>query len=741
MKRSSRLGALALVGFCLLALGTTTADEQPSEPAFIPLLETHGSPWMMDWGAHDYPRYDSASDISIHDQDGDGVHELLVAGSYIHSFSLDSVTGGARQGYVNIGREYGFGSNGLMYPWVRALDLNGDGKQDLVTLDSYGTLRCFMGELNYYVLAQEEEELLLEWSKKWLFEATGDGVTDLVASSKDGGTWIYPGLGDGRFSVQPISVEIDVSALYITDGELSGEAGIWLSNSEGLWFRNSSGGDLDHISDSPAWRLATGDINGDGVPELVYWAEDHLHVADTMAGFVIRQSIEAKYNPAQIATGDFDGNGCDDVVVLLPPREFSYALYLSREGTLSDTAWHRSVSRLDSIDHGAYEMTIGDFDGDGIDDLAVALDYSVGFAVSSAGFRLVQPFGGSLLLGQTDEGLLVDSARGGIAHLRHLGSGRFEHEVLVQSNPSNAVLYRALITDVQGDESGELIALSFTGFGGEVAVWAREENGWMLEWTNEIHGTVRPILLAADLLGDNKKEIVIGVDDEIAILSPPSEGASGDTRKIDWGGPVGPLVVVPGTQDDSVVGFMVSEDEVLLKRISGTRVSTLDYMLEGAAPLDLTTVDANSDEYLDLAVAALGVLDEETDEPTLGMKAGFLLGEQSGHYEGEIAFIELWPPNAMIFPYGGMVAEDLTGNGLADIVLMRRGGDISTEASLYYLISQEAESQLVRASYEDIGQRLLALDINDDGVPDIVYSGQGTPTALHIAVWQRRWEK
>lgn len=738
MKYISKIIALSFLLLLVAALGAI------AEQIGIPLMETQGSPWLLGWGADDWPSYDGVYGLATSDRNSDGRDDLLVAGSYLHQFRLSTETGGATESYVMLPERFSFGEEGLGSYWVRALDINTDGSEDLVAITYTGTLRCFLAERTNYSLLQEEDYLLPPGSRNWLIEATGDEIVDLVVSSKDEGTWIYPGTQTGAFSTQPISSGIETAALYVTEGNLDGQPGLWMSNSEGLWFRTTSTTEVALIYKGPAWQLTAADLDGDGVLDLIFFADNILSVADTVNGFSLRQEMDFPFDPMRIAVGDFDGNGFDDLVLLQPPREYSYAVLLNHEGLLDENLWMRGVSYLEGIDRGVYEVVAGDFDGDGVDDVAFGLSHSVSFAVSSVGWRLVQPFGGTFLLGSTNEGLLVDGGSSTIAHLQHVGSGRFEREVLAYDESSRTIPYLAMFADAQGDKEEELITLSLGSLGGVVTVWEKTNDDWIVAWKAEVRGTIRPLLLAGNLIGNNKKEIVVAADSDIIIITPPeseipspySSFLAGAVQRIDWGGPVGPLVVIPGDRDDEVVGFRVSDDVIQLQRLAGTQVAVLELTVD-IAPLDLVTVDADGDKYLDLAVAGLGLIDEGTDEPKLVIHAGILYGNRYGQYGGEIEPIEGWPNSAFIFPYGGLLAEDLTGNGHIDLAMMRLGGEASTDGSLVYMFGQEDGSLQPAASYQDVGQRLLSIDINNDGIPDIAYTGQGAPNWLYIIPWKR----
>ena len=63
---------------------------------------------------------------------------------------------------------------------------------------------------------------------------------------------------------------------------------------------------------------------------------------------------------------------------------------------------------------------------------------------------------------------------------------------------------------------------------------------------------------------------------------------------------------------------------------------------------------------------------------------------------------------------------------------MRVGGEGSTDGSLVYLFGEEDGSFFPASSYLDVGQRLLAIDVNGDGILDIAYAGLGAPNWLYV---------
>jgi hypothetical protein len=154
-------------------------------------------------------------------------------------------------------------------------------------------------------------------------------------------------------------------------------------------------------------QLACGDFDDDGAADLAVGAPGETVGGDFTAGavyvlpgsptglvaassFVLDQDQplvtgEADENDHfgfELATGDFDGDGFDDLVVGVPPEDVTGALHVffgtaaglsPEEGLYLDEA---DVGGLSEIgDFFAYALAAGDFDGDTRDDLAIGVSH------------------------------------------------------------------------------------------------------------------------------------------------------------------------------------------------------------------------------------------------------------------------------------------------------------------------------------------------------------------------------
>ena len=126
--------------------------------------------------------------------------------------------------------------------------------------------------------------------------------------------------------------------------------------------------------------LAVGDFNGDGLFDLVtanyydYAANVFLSKGD--GSFEAPSSLAVGGNPSSVAVGDFDDDGNLDLAVIFHGDYYYYgydghATVLTGDGTGSFT--EHSTFDLGFGYHTS--AVVGDFDGDGVDDLAVSNYY------------------------------------------------------------------------------------------------------------------------------------------------------------------------------------------------------------------------------------------------------------------------------------------------------------------------------------------------------------------------------
>jgi hypothetical protein len=287
-------------------------------------------------------------------------------------------------------------------------DLDGDGSVDLV-VGAPGTA-SYAGEV---VLLSGDG-----WANRaalWSGEDTSDYVgSDLVV--------VPDADGDGL-------ADVLVGAMGVDQGELTATGAVVLLNGAGdtlarwdgieaydrLGWTVSGGVDLntDGLSDlwmTGDWRDADDDT-GSGAAYLFFGGASGGSVTDadvTLSG-VGRASLGQAY-----AHGDFDGDGAMDTVVSAPYAEgYKGAVYRVSGGALPETLPAPWLVGEASSDAFGYRLAAGDFDGDGVAELAVGAplndrhDSAAGAVFVYSGQELVAVWTGEWMDTQAGTGLGV----------------------------------------------------------------------------------------------------------------------------------------------------------------------------------------------------------------------------------------------------------------------------------------------------------------------------------------------
>ena len=201
----------------------------------------------------------------------------------------------------------------------------------------------------------------------------GDGNADLIVTGK-GSISILLGNGDGTFQ-PPLVSTITGTASYIVVGDFNGDGKADIAiNASGveILFGNGDGTfQSNPISIAGSSSVfAVGDFNGDGIPDFI--ATSGVYIGNGDGTFRAVPSSAATFSA--VAAGDFNGDGKTDVVTTeYLPNAHAYTILVGLsqgDGTFSWSPGFGSFFTLPVI-------TIGDFNGDGTLDLAVAYQNSL----------------------------------------------------------------------------------------------------------------------------------------------------------------------------------------------------------------------------------------------------------------------------------------------------------------------------------------------------------------------------
>ena len=264
---------------------------------------------------------------------------------------------------------------------LAAGDLTGDGVDDLVVGDDSG-LACMVarGDGEFGPLVRLDNRRV---SAVVIAELTGDAIPDIAADCADEARiLVFRGLGGGAFEApSSISFRSGSAGLLARDLDGDGRADIVASDpasrSIWIWFASPGGGfsaPAVVAANVPPGRILSGDIDGDGAPDLFL-----LH-ANAQSGFtLLRNDGHGGFAPPVLyagpggsrtgTTGDFNGDGVPDVAIPVSyqyPEVYEISVWSGhRDGTFSGPVQVPTCGIAEGC-------AAGDLDGDHIDDLVVA---------------------------------------------------------------------------------------------------------------------------------------------------------------------------------------------------------------------------------------------------------------------------------------------------------------------------------------------------------------------------------
>jgi phospholipase/lecithinase/hemolysin len=268
---------------------------------------------------------------------------------------------------------------------VVAGDFNGDGIPDLTVANSLtNTVSVLLGNGD----GTFQNQVTYPTGATPDFVATGDfnqdGNLDLVITDSGGSAVsVLLGNGDGTFQNQktysvgavPDSVAVgdlnaDGNLDLVVANKSSGTLSVLMGNDDGT-FQNQK----TYAAGSYPESVTIGDFNGDGIPDLTVanYLDNTISVLPGNGDGTFRnqKTYATGVNPTSVATGDFNGDGKLDLAVA--SFDYKNANVISVLPGNGDGTFQSPVTY--AIGHGPAFVATGDFNGDGIPDLAVASGY------------------------------------------------------------------------------------------------------------------------------------------------------------------------------------------------------------------------------------------------------------------------------------------------------------------------------------------------------------------------------
>jgi hypothetical protein len=555
-------------------------------------------------------------------------------------------------------------------------------------------------------------------------DLNGDGKADLVTSS---GPTIYLGNGDGTFKPPTVYGPYDSCVLHDmdADGHLDDVCGQFVNsgdiqtgatelailhgNADGSFnttpiatkvFGNPTGGYGLFLG-----PVAVFDVNGDGIPDILAFAADGLGVLLGQPGLTFSDpvhyadGVQASYGEQSSVFGDVNQDGVMDVIACGPNG--LYITYGNKNGTFNTALAYPAAGVIG-------RMAVADFSGDGIPDIAATGDPNIELSIGN-GDGTFKPFaaipnggidfstGGSAgnaqivhgdFNGDGKQDLLAIGESGVYQYNSYIlfgnGDGTFATPQLVPNTNVQLPTFDIMaVYDINQDGRDDIMTTDYS----HIYFALSNGDGTFNTVTTNLPtytGTIEPTFPAlADFNGDGKLDAVFTFGASIYMFKGHGDGTFDST---------GVVLPIPNYQSETL-----------------------------AYPLAVAAGDFDGDGHADFAV--LVGFDAGIGPPwtsTIVTAALAYYGNGDGTFSAPVV------AGAFDRGYVSIYSADLNKDGLADLVLQTSGsvGSVAFPSgdSLGVLMSQPYRIFGLEQDYNGgvFESGLAITDLNGDGYPDLL---------------------
>ncbi len=401
-------------------------------------------------------------------------------------------------------------------------------------------------------------------------------------------------------------------------------------------------------------------------------------VAQSLPPFVYAPNIDVGQNPVAIASGDFNGDGRQDMVVASQGGHELRIFLADANGRFSRADKYR-------LQFNPADVVVADVNG----------DHKLDIVVATAG----------------------PDASGGFSVLLGNGDGTFQPEIPYEL-PGQA--FTLAVGDFNGDGAPDLAVSFGYGKGSGTAIILNKGNGTFGAPAGVINFVAKSIIVG-DFNGDHKLDLICSTDVEIQIFGGNGDGTFESGEELGPGMDNYALALAVGDLNgDGKLDFVAAGTNVdgvgtvwvYLGNGDGTFQTAISYFSGSWKTDSVVLADFNGDGRLDIAASNYNV------------DACILYGRGDGTFEPRVGYMAFQPTSTV---YGlAAVGNDLVATvGGSDIAILAGNGKGDFQAARDYPLG-EAVSPLNFAFGDINGDGLVDMAIPDyQGVNIYLNKGHG----------------